>query len=395
VSRSFLERRRSQSDKAIGIPSSLSDEELVTEVRRLARLTRETTALLVAHLAEMETRRLYLAAGCPSLFVYCTDVLCLSEHEAYLRIEAARLARRFPLLLEMLKDGALTLTTAKLLSPQLSTENHDTLLAAAAGRSKREVEVLLARSFPLPDVPSSIRKVPAPRPQPITSATSERASVGAAAIGSLDARTVGSAEIRAAAPVAESSPGHTPCLTAPMGPLPSPPAKPREVIRPLAADRYEVRFTISAAGREKLRLATDLLRHAVPEGDTGDIVERALTALLEQLARKKFASTAQPRPARQAAPGTRHVPAHVRRTVWLRDGGRCAFMGKGNRRCPERGFLEFHHLRPYGVGGEATMDNIALRCRAHNAYESEWFYGRRFMQDGADKAGLELGPDRV
>jgi hypothetical protein len=69
------------------------------------------------------------------------------------------------------------------------------------------------------------------------------------------------------------------------------------------------------------------------------------------------------------------VPAEVKRTVWLRDLGRCAFVGEGGRRCNERAFLEFHHVKPYAAGGVATADNVELRCRGHNAYEADLFYG--------------------
>ena len=125
---------------------------------------------------------------------------------------------------------------------------------------------------------------------------------------------------------------------------------------PLAPDRYEIRFTASAALCEKLRLAKDLLRHAVPSGDTAEIVDRALTALLKDLARKKFAAVKTPRVGnRQTAPDSRYTPADVKRAVWLRDGGRCAFVSKCGRRCGERAFLEFHHVRPYAAGGEATV----------------------------------------
>src|SRR5437870_11921485 len=117
-----------ETKSVIGIASRLSDDQLVTEVLRLSRSERETTASLIAHLMEFDARRLYLGAGCPSLFVYCTDVLRLSGHEAYHRIEAARLARRFPVLLRMLAEGALNLTTARLLGPHLSDENHEALL---------------------------------------------------------------------------------------------------------------------------------------------------------------------------------------------------------------------------------------------------------------------------
>jgi len=68
------------------------------------------------------------------------------------------------------------------------------------------------------------------------------------------------------------------------------------------------------------------------------------------------------------------MPADVRRVMGLRDDGRCAFIGKGGRRCNARAFVEFHHLKPHGVGGPATVANIALRCRAHNQYEADLFY---------------------
>ena len=140
--------------------SNLSDDELLAEVSRLARCEREVTADLVAHLAELETRRLHLAAGFPSLFAYCTGFLRLSEYEAFNRIEAARAARRFPRVLAMLSDGSLTLTTAQLLGRHLTEENHGALLSAAAGKSKLEVQELLARYHPRPDAPASVRKLP-------------------------------------------------------------------------------------------------------------------------------------------------------------------------------------------------------------------------------------------
>ena len=125
-----------------------------------------------------------------------------------------------------------------------------------------------------------------------------------------------------------------------------------------------------------------MLRHAIPWGDEAAILDRALTALLADLARTKFAAVTTPRAAAGTAPGSRHVPAEVKRAVWLRDLGRCAFVGEG-RRCGERGFVEFHHVKPYGVGGEATVANIQLRCRRHNGYESRVYYQREGPGDGS------------
>jgi 5-methylcytosine-specific restriction endonuclease McrA len=138
-----------------------------------------------------------------------------------------------------------------------------------------------------------------------------------------------------------------------------------------------VQFTASAETCEKLRLAQALLRHQVPDGDLGTIVDRALTAFLREVAKQRFAATDRPRTGRGTASGSRHIPAAVRRAVWLRDGGRCAFVSHNGRRCTEQGFVEFHHVAPYGAGGESTADNVQLRCRAHNGYEAERYFGRR------------------
>src|SRR6266511_3504532 len=142
------------------IPSQLSDSELDRALAALASTERRTTVALIAHLAEMEARQLYLGAGYPSMFVYCVQVLRLSEGGAYNRIEAARLARAFPIVLDSLEEGLLNLASLRLLAPHLRTESHAELLAAAARKSKREVQVLLARMFPRPDVATSIRRLP-------------------------------------------------------------------------------------------------------------------------------------------------------------------------------------------------------------------------------------------
>ena len=104
---------------------SLSDDRLVAEIKALAAHERNITARLIAALAELDERRLYLGAGCPSLFAYCTRVLRLSEHAAYGRIEAARASRRFPRIVDLLTDGSLTLTAVCLLRPLLNDGNAD------------------------------------------------------------------------------------------------------------------------------------------------------------------------------------------------------------------------------------------------------------------------------
>ena len=325
--------------------SQLSDSELLAEVKSAAQGERHATARLIALLAHVDQRRLYLGEGCSSLFTYCTQVLHLSEHASYGRIEAARAARRFPVVLDLLTEGALTLTAVTLLAPHLTPANHSDVLNEARYTSKREVEHIVARLRPQPAVAATVRKLPASTPVANLVAPIALPSIGT------DSR------------------GERPILSSP------PPTRP-STVTPLAAERYKVQFTVSRETYDKLRRAQDLLRHSIPNGDPAAIFDRALTVLLADLEAAKRAATARPRAARRAAAGSRHIPAAVRREVWKRDGGQCAFNGASGR-CTERGFLEFHHVQPYADGGTTVVENLELRCRAHNMYEAEQYFGCR------------------
>ena len=321
--------------------SQLSDLELLAAVKSAADDERRATARLVALLAEVDTRRLYLGEGCSSLFTYCTQVLHLSEHAAYGRIEAARATRRFPVVLDLLTEGALTLTAVTLLAPHLTPANHRDVLHEARHKSKRDVEHIVARLRPQPAVASTVRRLPTPR------------------------------TVAPAAPprLGTDSGEHAPGLTRPPSPRPA-------TVTPLAPERYKVQFTVSRDTHEKLRRIQDLLRHSIPNGDPAAIFDRALTLLLADLEQGKCAATARPRASHRTPSGSRHIPAAMRREVWRRDGGQCAFVGASGR-CTERGFLEFHHVRPYADGGATVVENLELRCRAHNLYEAELYFGSR------------------
>jgi hypothetical protein len=334
----------------------LSDGELVAKVKKLAAQERRSTALLVAHLAEMDTRDIHLREGYSSLFAYCREVLALSEHEALNRIEVARAARKFPVVLDLLEAGTVNLTAVRLLAPHLTPENHRAVLESAHGKRTVEVREIVARLSPQPDVPTSIRKCPATKPATGASKNAPSASSPPAACPP--------AGLLVSTPTLAPTPAPGPC-----------PQSPPE-LAPLSKDRYHLKLTISGDTVEKLRLAKDMLRHAVPSGDDAEILDRALTTLLTDLARKKFAATEKPRSSRKPSNGSRHIPAEVRRAVWVRDLGRCAFVGKTGRRCNERAFVEFHHVKPWAVGGEATAGNIELRCKRHNDHEARVFFDR-------------------
>jgi hypothetical protein len=330
---------------SITIPSKLTDDELVVAIGRLRGDEREVTARLVAHLAEMEARQLYVPMGYDSLFVYCHEGLGYSEDAAYNRKTAALVARRYPAVVEMLADGRLSLTAVRLLAPVLEDDNWRTAFAEAAGKSKREVEKLAARLEPKPDVPSTVRRLSA-----VACAVPERRPEQRPAT---------------AAPV--------PQALLPDAPVPEPK---RAEVKPLAPARYRVGFTIGEETEKKLRRLQQLLKREVPDGDPAVIFDRALTMLLERVEAQKLGAATKPQRPSALKSGSRHVPAVTRRQVVTRDGGRCTFVGAGGRRCSARAYLEFHHAGvPFAHGGGPGADNIAQHCRAHNAYEGNRIFG--------------------
>jgi hypothetical protein len=143
----------------------------------------------------------------------------------------------------------------------------------------------------------------------------------------------------------------------------------------------------------RLRRVQALLRREIPDGDPGAIFDRALTLLLEKVEKTKLGAATKPRARRPIRLGTdrqgwkrvlasRYTPRHVKRAVWQRDDGQCAFVSPDGVRCTERTFLEFHHMQAYAHGGPATVENISLRCRRHNQYEAELVFGARAIHPG-------------
>ncbi len=361
---------------------ALSDDDLLRLTGELTRRSRHTEVALLAHLAEIDARGLYLREACSSLFAYCTERLHFSDGEAHYRIAAARAAREHPVVLDMLADGRLHLTAVALLAPHLTAENRDAVLSRAVHRSKRRVEELVAELSPRPDVPSLIRKLPtgigaapsaagtvSPAVAPVSPATIP------ASLASLPANVD-----RSDSPVSADGAG------APLRPTaPQPPAPPRShaasaVIEPLAPGRHKVQFTASTELRDKLERLRALMLSTVPDGDLATVIDRAVTRELARLERRKSATTDKPRKSladTDVSASSRHVPAAVRRSVHARDGDRCASRDDQGRRCTARVWLELHHRHPYGFGGDHAVENVATLCRAHNRYLATIDYGPR------------------
>lgn len=341
---------------------SLSDDQLLAETKRLVACERSATAAVLRSLMEIDSRRLYLREGCASLFTYCTQVLHLGEGAAYNRIEAARAARRFPDVLVAVGAGFLTLASVRLLAPHLTIDNHRELIDRARHKSKREVELLVAAVAPRQPVATIVRRV-ADRSGSAAAWGTEQSLMPPEGRG-VEAPTHRAPEC--ARPAAPSFTG-----TRAMDTYPA--SRAVSKLTPLSASCYRLQVTLSEEAHAKLRRAQDLLRHAIPNGDIATVLDRALTLLVTDLERRRHAATPAPRSSPESTGRGRHVPAAVKRAVWRRDEGRCAFVGRSGR-CAETAWLEFHHVQPYADGGRSSVDNIQLRCRAHNQYEAKlWF----------------------
>ena len=371
---------------------SISDDELLRSLGELVSQSRRVEADLVAHIGEAEKRRLYAREASPSMFVYCTERLHLSESEAYRRITVARAARKHEVLLAMLRDGRLHLTGIAMLAPLLTRENRDAVLARATHRSKRQIEELVAELSPRPDAPAVMRKLPDSRRARLGAALRGQHSAGSAASELVPERVSaapGLAPDRVGdhRPEAAGTPPGTGAswLPAPFGAALAPPpsvSRPA-IVEPLAPARYKVQFTASAELREKLERLAALMRSDVPDGDLAAIIERAVTEKLERLEARRFAQTASPRKGlgdTDTSPASRHVPAAVRRAVRERDGDRCRYVDEQGRRCSARDRLEFHHRHPFGMGGDHRPENLSLLCPTHNRYLAERDYGHATIQ---------------
>jgi len=325
----------------------MSDDRVLERVGVLVRRSNESTAELLAYLAEIDDRKLYRREATSSLFAYCVERLHMSESAAAKRIWAARAARRFPLLLEMIARGEIHLAGVNLLAAHLTEANHAELLALARHKTSRDIEKLVAAIAPRPDVPSRVV------------ALQQRAHEQL---------------IDMLAPAALSQ--EPPLLTeqAPRGAAPRP-----SVVKPLAPRRYEIRVTVDEETHAKLVQLQDLLA-ATAGSDPAMIISRAIHSLHQKTLTRKAAITDGPRAGKATDIRSRPVPAAVKRAVWTRDAARCAFVDDKGRRCSATRFLEFHHLDNWARGADHRVERIELRCRAHNQYQAELDYGVELMR---------------
>jgi len=330
--------------------SQVPDHVLVEELKQLLADGRANLVDVLLHLAEFDVRRLHLPAAYPSLFEYCVRELHLSEGEAFGRIRAARVARRFPLVLGMLADGRLHLTAVVLLAPYLRPDNSDELFEMATHRSKAEIQTRLAQRFPQPDVPTRLVPIAIASPSPAPESASQ-------VVVDSESGQLMPASVEIIGVSASSAPP--------------------------APERFALHCTLHEQEMADLRRAQELLGRTIPSGDAARVIGRALRLLVEKLEKplKGKSQASESAPAAPLATDTRHVPAETRRQVWQRDSSQCTFVSESGQRCDSRRDLELDHVVPFARGGRTSVDNLRLRCRSHNQYEADRTFGAGFMAE--------------
>jgi 5-methylcytosine-specific restriction endonuclease McrA len=355
-------------------------------VRLADLLARERSALgefLVA-LAHFDRKRLWLSLGYGSLFDFLHRELGLSKGAAFYRKSAVELIHKFPEVVEPIRDGRLCLMSLAEVARVLTPENRDALLPRFFRLSKREAQALAVTispraSPPRREVVTTVRQAaPALALAMPTSAASERDSVlpvepersfaapvvedaMRAELGFTPRGPAGACQLQTDAPAKTNAP------------VPPPPTS----FEPLTADLRRLHVTVSRRLLDKLEKARAALSHSHPGASADEILEAGLDLLIERH-EKRRGIVANPR---KAAPpsSSDHVPAHVKRAVWERDGGRCQWEVDGGGICGSTHRLQLDHVVPRGRGGPSTAENLRILCEVHNQLAARQVYGDGWM----------------
>jgi hypothetical protein len=300
------------------------------------------------------------------LFYFLHRELGLSKGAAFYRKTAAELVQRYPEIVEPLRQGRLCLTSVVALAKVITPENRAEVLPRFFHASKGEAQAIVAELKPAAAAPC--REV-------ITAAAPTRAAVIPTALAP-SPRTV-AAEVNWSELV---HPANLAAAVVPGPAVPEPPAPDLDRVEPLTVDLRRLHVTVSKRFLAKLAAARDALSHSLPGADTEAVLEAALDVLLEKNDRKKGLvkkpRKAQPRPSVRP----RHIPAEVKRAIWIRDGGKCQWPVDSGGVCGSTRQLELDHIVPVARGGPSTVDNLRVTCRFNNALAARQVFGDAWME---------------
>jgi hypothetical protein len=290
--------------------SRVSNQELISGVLGLRGEEREMVLSILYHLQEIDTRRLYAELGYSSLYDYCVRALKYSEASAYRRITAARCIKENQSLADLFLRGEVSLTSIAMASKGIKEAS--IAIEDIAGKSKREVEVLVVA-----ELPQSAQK-----PERVKPIVVEREVLPLFA-----------------------------AKTAPKEP---------------AEERYQISFLVSKETYEQYETARNKLSNTLGGSLT---VERVFETLLGRFLKP------QERTSKASSTDSRYISKHLKRAIFKRDQGQCTYVAPNGVRCNERRYLQIDHIIPFALGGETTLSNLRLYCSCHNQYAARKVFG--------------------
>ncbi len=288
----------------------LSDPALLHETKELVLKERQTTALILEHLREIEHRKLYADLGYPSLFEYCVRELGYPEASAQRRISSMRLLKELPEIKSKVADGKLSLSTLakaqsffkneeKLKCPY-SRDDKKELLFVLEGKSSREVErkLISISSDPISLIPERIREI--------------------------------------------------------------------------SETKSEMKLIVDHDLITQLEKLKGLLAHKHPHLTTHELIKILAQMALEKL--DPLSNTSKNEEKNNAAllptekPTKTHgISKRLRENIWNQAQGKCSYIDpKTQRRCNSVYALQIDHIKPLGKGGTHHFENLRLLCFQHN-----------------------------
>ncbi|MDC0359020.1 HNH endonuclease [Oligoflexia bacterium] len=340
--------------KKLTVIRKLSDANLIQNLEVLVKKENELVADILLHLMEVDKRESYLALGYGSLFSYCVQgPLSYSEPAANRRISSARVLNRFPELYDLLLKQEVSLTTLSLVSGVITEQNKSSIIEQIKGKSRREVELVIATLRPKKPVRDSIKPVAVPvqksNPVGLFEKTDSTEEKGSGEHNQLDGAFSGEGE---SAP----STGTSEC-----------------------SQKYELRFAVSSDVMDKYREVQSLLSGKYPMGANMEaVLSEVLECYLEKKSPDRRAKRREKRVAIVQKPirqDNRYVPQGIKDKVYVRDDFRCTYVSPSGVRCSCKWHLQIHHKNPFAKNGEHALENLALLCQKHNLYEAKREFG--------------------
>ncbi|MFS4458246.1 HNH endonuclease [Bdellovibrio sp. HCB2-146] len=316
--------------------SKISNLELLGRLEKLVRTERKITHLILCHINEFESRKLYAEMGFDSVFKYLTQHLGYGEDSAYRRLQAARLLKSVPQAAGKIEDGSLNLTQLTQVQKCIRQESKNgnqiapaqtlQILEQIQDKSSFETQKVLAVEFNQP-----IQK--------------------------------------------------------------------HEVMKPQRDDTIRLEFTITSEQMKILEQAMDLLSHVVPDRCWAELFTHLAEKQVRKSLGKDSSSTfskevlrsessdsfqgnlaaAASTPSFTAARKRKAIKITTKRMIYKNAQGCCEYINpKTQHKCNSTYQLQVDHKVPVAFGGTNESQNLRILCRTHNLLAAkQWEFTAR------------------